>query len=62
MFYILAMRMGPMNLREAVRKILNIIADKTESSSSMSVMDTAVIRDSSLPVDEARKYLTRSRG
>lgn len=44
-------------IRTELRKILNIIADKTQSDSNSSVTDSAVIRDSGLSESEARRYI-----
>jgi predicted transcriptional regulator len=46
-----------MVIRDELRKILNIIADKTESNPSSSVIDSGVIRESGLPESEAQKYI-----
>jgi hypothetical protein len=44
-------------LRPELRKILNIIADKAENSTSKNVIDLAVIQENGLPESEVRKYL-----
>lgn len=49
-------------IRTELRKILNIIADKTQSDPNSSVTDSAVIRDSGLPESEARKYINELSG
>jgi hypothetical protein len=45
-------------VREELRRILNIIADKTQNNPSSVVTDSAVIRESGLPESEARKYVS----
>ncbi|MGC1132807.1 MAG: hypothetical protein WA941_08290 [Nitrososphaeraceae archaeon] len=49
-------------LSPELRNILNIIADKTENSTSKSVIDLAVIEESGLPESEARKYINELDG
>ncbi|MGA7367901.1 MAG: hypothetical protein WBX01_02140 [Nitrososphaeraceae archaeon] len=45
-----------------LRKILNIIADRTENSINKSVIDLVVIQESGLPESEARKYVNELEG
>ncbi|HYZ59656.1 MAG TPA: hypothetical protein VE544_08360 [Nitrososphaeraceae archaeon] len=49
-------------IRTELRKILNIIVDKAENSTSKSVIDLAVIAESGLPESEARKYINELEG
>ena len=48
-----------MDLSEGQLKILNIVAEKTGHSNGL---DTAVIEDSGLPVDEVNTYLSQLEG
>jgi predicted nucleotide-binding protein len=49
-------------MNEAQRKILRIIAEKANHTTSTSVMDTAVFRESGLPEEEVKDYLVQLDG
>jgi hypothetical protein len=46
-----------MDLSEGQRKILDIIAEKSDRNPNTSVIDTAVIQASGVPADEVNAYL-----
>ncbi len=46
-----------MSLSEGQKKILEIIAEKSNRNPGISVFDTAIIPESGLPVDEVNTYL-----
>lgn len=49
-------------IRTELRKILNTIADRTQSDTNSSVTDSVVIRDNGLPESEASKYIKELSG
>jgi hypothetical protein len=51
-----------MDLSEGQRKILDIIAEKSDRNPNTSVIDTAVIQASVLPTDELNTYLGQLEG
>lgn len=51
-----------MVLSEGQQTILKIIVEKSSRNPEVSVMDTAVIRESGLPTDEVNTYLGELQG
>jgi len=51
-----------MSLSEGQRKVLEVLAEKSNRNPGMSVFDTAIVQESGLPAHEVNTYLNQLEG